>query len=312
MRLAVFIGILACGAFGQAAEKKLEFEAATVKPAPPPSDGKFFIGSRGGPGTADPGRVTYNFFSLKQLLTIAYGVKPYQVSGPAWLDSERFDVAATIPEGATKEQFNTMLQNLLTERFGIELHHETKDFPLYELSVAKGGPKLKPSVVDPNAPPNGALPPPPPPGPPPVGKDGRLQLPAGRKGMMMMMNPKGMHVMANVQTVSALADMLGNQLGMPVLDKTGLSGNFDYSLDFSRESLPNGGLLAGMPPPPPPPGGGLTGPDPGAGPAPTSDQSEAPSLFTAVQEQLGLKLDKKRGPLDMLVIDSANKTPADN
>jgi uncharacterized protein (TIGR03435 family) len=118
-----------------------------------------------------------------------------------------------------------------------------------------------------------------------------------------------------VQPVSALADVLGNQLGTPVVDKTGLAGTFDYTLDFSRESVQGGGLLAGLPPPPPPPpppGGGFAGPGPGAGPAPTGDQSEAPSLFTAVQEQLGLKLDKKRGPLDVLVIDQANKTPTEN
>lgn len=300
------IALLICGfALGQS---KLEFGVATVKPWQPPGNGGIIIGGRGGPGTPDPGRINYNGMSLKMLLTRAYDVKPYQISGPAWLDSERYDIAATIPEGATKEQFNVMLQNLLADRFGIKLHRETKDFPLYELSVAKNGPKLKASVVDPNTPPDAPLPPPS--GPPPIGKDGFPQLPAGRKAQMMMLTPQGFRIVANVQPISGLADMLGNQLGVPVVDKTGLSGTFDYTLYFSRDSVPGPAGLAGLPPPPPPPPG--VGPGPGQGPAPSGDEAEAPSLFAAVQDQLGLKLDKKRGPLDLLVIDHAEKVPTEN
>ena len=112
---------------------------------------------------------------------------------------------------------------------------------------------------------------------------------------------------ATMQPMERLADMLGNQLGVPVINKTGLSGNYDYTLDFARE--PGQGLPGLPPPPPPPPGIGDGGPGK-AGLA--GDPSDAPSLLTAVQEQLGLKLEKKKGPLEVLVIDHAEKTPTEN
>ena len=320
MRVAV-MGILVCGAvFGQAVGK-LEFDAATVKPTAPLGSGPIMIGGKGGPGSADPGRINYNGMPLKMLLAMAYGVKPYQISGPTWLDSERFDVVATVPEGTTKEQSNVMLQNLLLDRFGIKLHHETKDLPLYELTVTKNGPKLKESVADPNAPAEAPLPPPPPPGGKlPMGKDGFPQFPPGRKTQAMMISPRGFHMIAQVQPISGLADMLGNTLGTPVVDKTGLRGTYDYTLYFSRDSVPG---PAGLPPlPAGREGGGVIATSPGPGPGPANwpgagpvsvaDQADAPSLFVAIQEQLGLKLEKKKGPLDLIVIDHAEKVPTEN
>ena len=103
---------------------------------------------RGGPGSPDPGQITYSNVSLKQVLTNAYGIKSYQISGPKWLDSERFDIVAKIAMGSTKEQFQMMLQNLLAERFKLAVHHETKELPIYALVVGKGGPKLKETVDD--------------------------------------------------------------------------------------------------------------------------------------------------------------------
>lgn len=256
--------------------------------------------NRGGPGTSDPGQVTYTSILLKNLLTTAYGVKNFQISGPGWLDTERYDVTAKIPPNTSKEQFGLMLQNLIGERFKLTLHHETKDLPLYELVVAKGGPKLKPWVEDPNAPP----PPEPagPPGPPPTGKDGKPIVPPG--ATMIMITNGRMQMMTKKQSLQRLADMLSNQLGRPVIDKTGLTGDYDYTLEFSPEGL-GGGPLGGILPPPPPPGAGA----PAGGNLP--DQ-ESPSLLTAVQEQLGLKLEAKKGPLDLLVIDHAEKTPVEN
>ena len=311
MRYAILgAGILALAckaAFGQTGEGKLEFEVASVKPAALLRDGAIMMGMRGGPGTEDPGRVTYTGLPLRGLLTTAYNVKPYQLSGPGWLDTERFDIVAKIPEGTTKEQFRVMLQNLLTERFKLTLHHETKDLPLYELTVGKNGPKLKKSVEDPNAP---AIEPGrgtgPPPGPPPMGKDGMPQLPSGQKGMMMFMMPGRARVLGGVQPLSALADMLGNQLGNPVVDKTGLTGNYDFTLEFAPEPGRMMGPFGGLPPPPPPPPGAVPGP------GQADAQSEAPALLTAIQEQLGLKLEQKKGPLDLVVIDHAEKVPTEN
>src|SRR3974390_695603 len=109
--------VFACGAaFGQASATP-QFDVATVKPSASSPDGRIRIMMRGGPGTNDPGRVDYAGVTLKNLLSSAYSVKPSQISGPGWLDSERYDIVAQIPEGASKDQFNLMLQNLLTERF---------------------------------------------------------------------------------------------------------------------------------------------------------------------------------------------------
>ena len=112
---------------------------------------------------------------------------------------------------------------------------------------------------------------------------------------------------ASMRSLPQLADMFGNQLGFPVIDRTGLSGNYDFTLDFAPE--PGQGPMPGLPPPPPPQGGGDSGPGRGGL---AGDTSDAPSLLTAVQEQLGLKLEKKKGPLDILIIDHAEKTPAEN
>jgi uncharacterized protein (TIGR03435 family) len=300
--------VVACGAvFGQAA-RKLEYEVASVKPNQPSGDGRLFlIGGRGGPGTPDPGQVTYTGMTVKLLLTIAYDVKQYQVTGPGWIDSERYDIMAKIPEGATKEDARVMLQNLLAERFKLTLHHETKDFPLYELTVAKGGPKLKVSQGDYNAPP--APPPPPPPpgagrGPIPMGKDGMPEPPKGRGMFIAMMNGR-MRIAGGVQKMSDFVSILGNQLGSPVVDKTGLTGVYDFSLDFAPE--PGRGLPGLPPPPPPPPGAG--GPPP---PPEAQAQGDLPPIMTAVQEQLGLKLDKTKGPLDVIVVDKGDKVPTEN
>jgi uncharacterized protein (TIGR03435 family) len=296
MRLAILL--FACTA-GLAADSP-QFEVASVKPSTPSSDGRIRIMNRGGPGTSDPGQVTYTSITLKNLLTIAYGVKNYQVSGPGWLDTERYDITAKMAPETTKEQFALMLQNLIAERFKLTLHRETKDLPLYELAVAKGGPKLKPWIADPNAP----APPEPggPPGPPPTGKDGKPIVPPG--ATMIMFSNGRMQMMTKKQSLPRLADMLANQLGRPVIDKTGLMGDYDYTLEFSPEGLSSGPFGAPLPPPPPPGAGAPAGPAGG-------DQ-EAPSLLTAVQEQLGLRLDSKKGPLDLLVIDRADKTPVEN
>jgi uncharacterized protein (TIGR03435 family) len=291
---------LAMAAVSFAAAQTLSFEVASVKPTAPSPDGRVRIMMRGGPGTSDPGQVTYQGRSLKDLISSAYRVKSFQVSGPGWLDTERFDIVAKVPEGTTKEQFSVMLQNLLVERFKLAVHRETKDFPLYELTIAKGGPKLKPSTEDPSAAAG-----PPPPGPPPLGKDGFPQLPAGRPGLMMNALPDGdRRVMAMVQPVSVLADMLSNLMDSPVIDKTGLTGKFDFTLEFVAEPEIGAGPLGAVPAPQP-------NADPGQ-PASLGAPDEPAGLFTAVQEQLGLKLERKKGPLDVWVVDRAEKVPAEN
>ena len=269
--------LLVCAAPAFAQPAKLEFDAATVKPAAP-------LTGRG-TGTADPERVNYRYVSMKVLLMTAYGLPANQVIGPAWIDSENYDIVAKVPPGATKEQVNVMLQNLLADRFKLVVHREMRDMALYELTVGKNGPKLKPYVEDPDAPKfdlskwnfdrDGA--PPPPPG-----------------GLSLNSSPGKRRIAATKASIGGspgLVITLGAELGRPVVDKTGLTGFYNYTLEF-RPQGPNAG----------PPGQQL----------PPPSDSDAPDIVAAVQEQLGLRLESKKGPVEVLVVDSGNKTPTEN
>ena len=322
--------LLAGFAYGQSADKSLNFEAASVKPAAPlVPDGRgriIMMGPSGGPGTKDPGRIRYPGMNLRFLIMTAYDVKGYQVTGPAWLDSERFDITATMPAETTKEQFRTMLQNLLAERFKLTVHHQTKELPTYTLSVNKGGPKLTESA--PPAPPKEtdgepALPALPN-GPPKMGPDGFPILPSllgGRGGVFMMMMPGRARLMAQQATMKDLADRLTQQLSKPVTDATQLTGKYDFTLTFSPEGL--SGPMGPMGPPSGLPAGGAMvavrdeghggGGDSGKGPGGNPSDAEAPpDLFHAIQAQLGLRLDSKKGQVETIVVDHVEKTPTEN
>jgi uncharacterized protein (TIGR03435 family) len=279
----------ACLAFGQ------QFEVATIKQPPPPNGNLMRVGMNGGPGTPDPGRINYENVTLKMVLTKAYGVQDQQISGPDWLGSERFNIVAKLPDGATKEQFLAMLQNLLIERFKMVVHREKKDLPAWALLVAKNGPKFKASGAE--AP---AGEPQPLSDRPVIGKDGFPEmLPGGRGGIMMALMPgRGAKMAAGQASMQELAERLAGQLGGPVTDQTGLTGKFNFTLYYSMEGLV-------LPPPPP---GAMGGPMP----PPSSDAETAPSLPTALQEQLGLRLESKKVPLDLIVVDHIEKVPTEN
>jgi uncharacterized protein (TIGR03435 family) len=292
------------------------FDVASVKPAAAQPMGMMRVMTRGGPGTDDPGRINYENVTLKMVLGIAFDVKGYQLSGPAWLDADRFDITAKVPPGSTKEQMHVMLQNLIAERFKMTIHREKKEMASYVLTVGKGGSKMKAAEPDPPKDPNAtepgglavqAPPPPPPPGPGgargpmAMGKDGFPELPAaarGRGGPMMIMMPGKAKMTCAKCSMSQLTDTLGNQLDRPVVDMTGLAGNYEFTLVFLPEfrNMP-GMVMAGR------------GPAPG-GPEATTD--DAPALLAAVQDQLGLKLDQKKAPIDLVVIDHLEKTPTEN
>jgi uncharacterized protein (TIGR03435 family) len=279
---------VACSlAFGQS-PLGTTFEVASVKLSPPvpPTGGVYFGPPRGGPGTPDPEQITWSYATLKGLLTTAYDVKAYQVDGPVWLDTERYDIMVKVPAGATKERVGVMWQNLLAERFGVVLHHESKEFQVEELSVAKGGPKLKETTWDPSTPLQ--------PGPPQVDKSGD---PAG-PGQVQTIRPgeNGMayvRMAAKAQPIAQLASTLGFRLDRPVLDKTGLTGKYDYTIEFTTDIR------------------GLVLPRPGQ-PAPPPATELGLDFATAVQQELGLKLTRAKAMLDVLVIDKAEKVPTKN
>ena len=310
-RTLFLIAFLACWTPGlaQAADSNVTFEAASVKPAGPFVAGNSG-GSRGGPGTSDPGRIAIARATLTQLLARAYDVSLDQISGPEWLNdfsTYAYRIDATLPPNTTVEQFRLMLRNLLAERFHLRLHHETKGRTGYELVVAKGGPKLK--EWTPPTPPADA-----PTGKPGVDANGFPRLPAGAGVSFAIPNGGGAGTirMSYRETMAMFCRGLGANINMSngtpigepqprVVDKTGLTGTYEFTLEFAGSMRLSGTM-------PSEPAGG----EPGMPLA--SDPAEgAPDIFTAVEQQLGLKLVKAGGvPVDMLIVDSADKVPTEN
>lgn len=295
----------------QSAAKRPEFEVASVKVADNAIIPGVSFHMTGGPGTSDPGRITYTQIGLIQLLMKAWGVEDYRIDGPAWLkatarERDWYNITATMSPGTTKQQFQLMLQNLLVERFQIQLHHETRSFPGYELVVAPGGPKLRepanPDAPDPDRGPTGKL-----------GDDGFLVLPKGHgKGVQMSSNS----VYAKFQncTIAELIDpylrsFIQLSTGAEtnhIVDRTGLTGKYDYSLKFDNHGLDSAAVVAP----------GMRAASSGSSASELSSASEPsglPNLFNAMEKQLGLKLVKSKGiPLDTVVIDHIEKTPTEN
>jgi uncharacterized protein (TIGR03435 family) len=244
--------------------------------------------------------------NMKSLLMNAFDVKNFQISGPAWLDTERFDITATMPPNTTKEQFRVMLQNLLAERFKLTVHRDAKELPMYSLTVAKGGSKMKESADVATPKDDVDQPPPPLPSEPKIGADGFPILPprpAGSPIAMIIMNGRA-RLIAQQNTMQELADRLTGLTNRPVTDATALKAKYDFTLTFSPEGM-NGPMGPIAPPPGP---GGVIG-APGAG---TPEAESLPDIFGAVQAQLGLKLEPKKGPVEMIVIDHIEKTPIEN
>ncbi|HEY3837228.1 MAG TPA: TIGR03435 family protein [Bryobacteraceae bacterium] len=252
--------LLVCAALGCGQT----FEVASVKASGPHS----IRGSDGGPGSHDPSRFTYYSASLADLFFFAWPLRnEQQIVGPEWIRTLTYDVVATIPEGTSKAQFRIMLQNLMADRFKLKVHHETKDFPVYELVIGKNGPKLHASAAGATF----------------VNKEGFPQLPAGKPGIAFSQFVTGRGRMnAHDEPIAKIAGMLESPAGRVIIDKTGLTGTYDVTLEYSWKEM--------------------TGPD----------DDPLPSIFTAVQQQLGLKLMDGKAPFDVVVVDSAEKVPTEN
>ena len=221
--------------------------------------------------------------TLQMLIREAYGVQDNQISGaPNWLNSEKYDIEARMeksvadevhklsPDQRTLEQ-QRMLQALLADCFKLSLHRESKDLPEYMLVIAKNGPKLQESKAG-DTYPNGI-----------TGPDG---LPLGPHMMRM---GRGW-LTGQALSMADLVRLLSQRLGRTVLDKTGLTANYDFTLQWTSDES-QGPMLKGTE-------GGQQGTDSARSPEPSD-----PSIFTAIQEQLGLKLEPQRAPMEILVID---------
>jgi uncharacterized protein (TIGR03435 family) len=298
----LILAIAAMPAASQTAGQKLQFEVASVK-----------ANATGRPGlieTPPTGRVDIVGTTLKMLMRTAYRVQDYQIiGGPAWLDVDRFDVHANPPPdfqpqpfvpcfaaNCSPTQVQIMLQGLLADRFQLRVHRETRELAGYELTIAKGGFKLRQVPVAPAPGPGSPaprLPPPPPPGTAPP--DTAAALPTPPPGVVMGF-PFGLA--ASAVQFGTLPFLLQGILGRPVIDKTGIQGDYDFKIVFSRDGISGNGLTQ-APPAPTDAVGSLNAADP------------RPSIFTALQEELGLKLESGRGPVQVLVIDSVQR-PSEN
>jgi bla regulator protein blaR1 len=232
------------------------FTVASIKPTAVDDDSFAY---RALPG----GQLMAMGVTLKFLIIQAYQVRAFQISGgPGWVGTERWDIQAK-PEGIqgrlSSAQETVMVRALLEDRFQLKVHRETKEMPIYAMVVAKDGPKL--TAADPSV------------------HGGRT--------------PPGAWDLKNVNTAD-LAKHLSEQLWRTVIDRTGLSGNYDIRLEWTPERGEGGPEAFGLPPAPE-----------GAG-----SPSTGPSIFTAIQEQLGLKLESTKGPVEIVVIDRAEKASA--
>jgi len=218
------------------------FEVASVRLTPPGSIGNTYLSP---PGAAS---FTATNVTLDLLIEIAYGVDENQIlKAPLWVGSQHYDVSVKPegPGGLTYAQLKQPLQQLLEQRFGLGVHRENKEVDGYALVIAKGGPKLKPSTGD-----------------------------SGHKKFIL---PNGIRF--DHTLIATFAAALARPTGRPVVDKTGLSGDFDIDLKYAPEKAADSSL---------------------------------PSIFTALQEQLGLKLESAKVPFEMLVIDHVNRIPTEN
>lgn len=256
------------------------FEVATVKPD---KDGGKSLGFR--PGVARPANVVGVInVTAQELIKIAYNL-PVAASGrvlgaPSWTGAVRYDVQGKIPDALfaemqkmtpeeKKEKRGLLLQDLLANRFKLKIHFETREMPIYELRVVKGGPKLTPSKELPATSSSASKPRDP------------MSFVQAHGGAVVIRKAQRSQMIVRSMTLQAWAQ--GGMLGLerPVVNKTGLEGKYDFTLDWSPD----------LPPTPPM--------DTAAAP----NASDGPSLFTAIEEQLGLKLASVKGPVEVIVID---------
>jgi uncharacterized protein (TIGR03435 family) len=246
-----------------------QFEVASIKPDRSGDMRSAFAIEPGG-------RLVATNVPVRMLIRMAYQLKDNQISGlPAWADSDRFDITAK-PEsgsGIKSDDIGLMVQALLAERFKLTFHKETRELPIYALVVAKSGLKMAVSKGNAN-----------------FDDDARAKTaPGPGRGRSQGIRMTRGELNGENVTVGMLADQLSNITGRSVIDKTGLTGSYDFTLKYTPEGR---------------------APGPNSAEAAPSD-SETPSIFAAVQEQLGLKLEGQKGPVDLYIIDRLEK-PSEN
>jgi len=305
-------------AFAQAPASGPVFDVVSVRPAAPIDQATMLATLRSGkrPQTMkiEGSRATYTYMSLKELIAYGYKVRAYQVSGPDWLATDRFDIAAKMPDGASKDDVPAMLKAMLIDRFKLAAHIETKDHPVLGLMAAKGGSKLQeapaPAPLDPDAPLK--------PGETRMDTvDGPIVLARNTDGSTTYKMGTGgaftlkvdgdtgtMHMTGNGMTLKGLAMMLttlGGGNGRQVVDMTGLTSHYELAVEFSLSDLVNSLRDQGLDIPGRPDGPASSASDPGGD-----------TTVTDALSKLGLKLEKSHAMIEQLVVDRAEKDPTEN
>ena len=273
------------------AGQKQEFEAATVRVSAGAGNMSWRTIIDGGPGSKDPGRARFINVTLQVLMTRAFDIKLYQIKGPEWLGIERYDVTAIVPQNATIEEFRLMLQNLLGDRFHLKYRHESRAVKGYDILVSRGGSKLrvssKSAIADDSDKVSSAV------------KRDPQGFPILTHATMLVVfgSPDGTpagRLAARAQPMSVLSRWLTSQLLCPVVDKTGLTGVYDFRLAFSPEGGMNDPIMSTK--------GNETG----------LTEMRSTDLVTAVEQQLGLKLIRKNIDSDLVVVESCDRVPTTN
>jgi uncharacterized protein (TIGR03435 family) len=260
---AVFVNV----GLAQSPANQPTFEAASVKRSDPTATELAPNTCQGGPGTSDPGLFTCTNAALNVLVIRAYGLQFYQLISPDWMNQggsqSGYNIAAKLPEGTTPDRFRLMFQNLLSERFHLVVHREARDLPRYSLMLGKDKPKIKRSSE-----------------PAPPGPAFAQTIVIGHLRFSQHNRP-----------LASFAGFLTTQLSTAVVDETGLSGDYDITIEFMPDSRWRG--IGSLPPV-------------------NSATDDTPNLFVAIQNQLGLKLESRKGPVEVVVVDHADKTPVAN
>jgi uncharacterized protein (TIGR03435 family) len=268
-----------------------EFEVASIKPSIPGAQGQAIAGLH-----IDGAMVRYSALSLKLYLGMAYDLENYRISVPDWMASDRWDITAKLPDGSDPKQIPRMLQVLLRDRFQMKMHRETKEFPVYGLILGKGGLRLKESSSD-RAVEGDAAP----------KQNVSVAATASGTGTVITYGNGSYLTLGDNKfegkklPMSTVAAALARFADRPVVDMTDLKGAYDFTMEFSPEDFRAMMIRAAIAQ------GSVVSPEV----MKLVDASSGDTLFNAV-EKLGLKLESRKAPMEMLVIDQAMKTPTEN
>jgi uncharacterized protein (TIGR03435 family) len=264
--------LLLCGsvAFAQQPPAKPTFEVAAIRPSDPNPANAVLVGM-----SADPSLVRYRNLTLRDAIRGAYQVRNFQIVGPDWMSTARFEIDAKLPPGASTDQIPEMFQALLEERFKLTWRRDPKEMQVYALLVGKDGPKLKPAEIKADNQPMA------------MGTDGKPR-------PMVMFGGSASAVMVTAPSASllTLVGVTSRFTSRPLVDETGIEGQYDFTLTFAQEVT--SGLPGG-----PPPNDAAAASDPAA------------SLSDGVKKY-GLRIEPRKAPIEMFVVTHIERTPAEN